>query len=64
MIQTTGDSGSGSFESRVYSAGPILSYTLGDPRNPLTFIAKYYEEFDAKNTFEVHPFDIAFTAKF
>lgn len=45
MIQTTGDSGSGarlgSFESRVYGAGPMLSYTLGDPRNPLTFIAKY-----------------------
>ena len=35
MIQTTGDSGSGarlgSFESRVFGAGPMLSYTLGDP---------------------------------
>ena len=68
MIQTTGDSGAGarlgSFESRVYGAGPILTYTMGDPRNPLTFIAKYYDEFDAKNTFEGHVFDVAFTAKF
>jgi hypothetical protein len=68
MIQTTGDSGSGarlgSFESRVFGAGPMLSYTLGDPRNPLTFIAKFYQEFDAKNTFEGHTFDLAFTAKF
>lgn len=68
MIQTTGDSGSGallgSFESRVFGAGPILSYTMGDPRNPITFIAKYYQEFDAKNTFEGHTFDLAFTAKF
>ncbi len=68
MIQTTPDSGAGarlgSFESRVYGVGPILTYMLGDPRNPLTFIAKYYEEFDAKNTFEGHVFDVAFTAKF
>jgi len=68
MIQTTGDSGSGaklgSFESRVYGAGPILTYTMGDPRNPLTFIAKYYQEFDAEHTFEGHTFDVAFTAKF
>jgi hypothetical protein len=68
MIQTTGDSGSGarlgSFESQVFGAGPMLSYTLGDPRNPLTFLVKYYQEFDAKNTFEGHTFDLAFTAKF
>jgi hypothetical protein len=68
MIQTTGDSGAGaklgSFESRVNGIGPLVSYTVGDPRNPLTFIAKYYEEFDAENTFEGHSFDIAFTAKF
>jgi hypothetical protein len=68
MIQTTGDSGSGarlgSFESRVFGAGPIVTYMLGDPRNPLTFIAKYYQEFDAKNTFEGHTFDLAVTAKF
>jgi len=68
MIQTTGDSGSGarlgSFESRVFGAGPMLSYTMGDPRNPITFLAKYYQEFDAKNTFEGHTFDLAFTAKF
>jgi hypothetical protein len=68
MIQTTGDSGSGaqlgSFESRVFGAGPIVSYMFGDLRNPLTFIAKYYQEFDAKNTFEGHAFDVAITAKF
>ena len=68
MIQTTGDSGAGarlgSFESRVYGAGPILSYTVGNPANGLTFIGKYYQEFDAKNTFEGHTFDLAFTAKF
>ena len=68
MIQTTGDSGAGarlgSFESRVYGAGPIVSYTLGDPRNGLTFIGKYYQEFYAENTFEGHTLDVAFTAKF
>ena len=68
MIQTTGDSGAGarlgSFESRVYGAGPIVTYMLGDPRNPLTFIAKYYQEFDAENTFEGHTLDVAFSAKF
>jgi hypothetical protein len=68
MIQTTGDSGAGarlgSFESRVYGAGPIVTYMLGDPRNPLTFIAKYYQEFDAENTFEGRTFDVAVTAKF
>jgi hypothetical protein len=68
MIQTTGDSGAGaqlgSFESRVFGAGPILSYMMGDLRNPLTFIAKYYEEFGAENTFEGRAFDIAVTAKF
>jgi hypothetical protein len=40
------------------------SFTRGDPRNPLTFIAKYYEEFEAKNTFEGRSFDIAETFKF
>jgi hypothetical protein len=68
MIQTTPDSGAGArlgaFESRVNGIGPLVTYTLGDPRNPLTFIAKYYEEFDAKNTFEGHSFTAAFTAKF
>ena len=68
MIQTTGDSGAGarlgSFESRVFSAGPIVSYTIGNPANGLTFIGKYYQEFDAKNTFEGNTFDFAFTAKF
>jgi hypothetical protein len=42
----------GSFESRVNGIGPIVNYTLGDPRNPLTFIGKYCQEFDAENTFE------------
>ena len=68
MIQTTGDSGAGarlgSFESRVYGAGPIVTYMLGDLRNPLTFIAKYYQEFDAENTFEGRAFDVAVTFKF
>ena len=68
MIQTTGDSGAGatlgSFESRVYGAGPIVTYMLGDPRNPLTFIAKYYREFDAENAFEGRTFDVAVTARF
>ena len=58
MIQTTGDSGAGAqlgnFVSRVNGIGPILTYTLGDPRNPLTFIGKYYQECDAENTFEGH----------
>jgi hypothetical protein len=68
MIQTTGDSGAGArlgaFESRVNGIGPLVSYTLGDPKDPLTFIAKYYKEFDAKNTFEGEAFDFAVTAKF
>jgi hypothetical protein len=54
----------GAFESRVYGAGPILSYTIGDPADGLTFIGKYYQEFDAKNTFEGHTLDLACTAKF
>jgi hypothetical protein len=54
----------GSFESRVNGIGPIVTYTLGDPRNPLTFIGKYYQEFDAENTFEGRAFDIAVTTKF
>jgi hypothetical protein len=69
MIQTTGDSGAGarlgSFESRVYGAGPIVTFTTSaDPTKALTFIVKYYQEFDAENTFEGHVFDVAFSAKF
>jgi hypothetical protein len=68
MIQTTGDSGAGarlgSFESRVFGGGPIVTYTIGNPANGLTFIGKYYQEFDAENTFEGHTLDVAFTAKF
>jgi hypothetical protein len=68
MIQTTPDTGAGArlgaFESRVNGIGPMLTYTLGDPKDPLTFIAKYYKEFDAENTFEGESFDIAVTAKF
>jgi hypothetical protein len=68
MIQTTGDSGAGarlgSFESRVFGAGPIVTYTIGDPANGLTFIGKYYKEFDAENTFEGESFDFAVAAKF
>ena len=45
-------------------ANLFLSYTVGNPANGLTFIGKYYQEFDAKNTFEGNAFDIAFTAKF
>ena len=50
--------------SRVNDIGPLITYTLGDPKNPLTFIGKYYQEFEAKNTFEGRSFDIAVTAKF
>ena len=39
-------------------------YMVGDPRNPLTFIAKYYKEFDAKNAFEGETFDVAVSFKF
>ncbi len=57
MIQTTGDSGAGAqlgaFESRVYGAGPILTYTLGDnPVTALTLVAKWYHDFGARRTFE------------
>lgn len=68
MIQTTGDSGAGallgSFKSQVYGAGPVVTYTMGDPKNPLTLIAKYYKEFDAENTFEGEAFDLAVSFKF
>ena len=69
MIQTTGDSGAGArlgdFKSRVFGVGPILTYTMGaGTPTPLTFIAKYYKEFDAKNTFEGEVWDVAFSFKF
>jgi len=69
MIQVTGDSGAGarlgSFESRVYGAGPIVTYTLGaGTPTPLTLIAKWYKEFDAENTFEGDVIDAAASFKF
>jgi hypothetical protein len=69
MIQTTGDSGSGaklgSFESKVYGAGPIVTYTLGaGTPTPLTLLAKWYAEFDAENTFEGNTVDVAASFKF
>ena len=69
MIQTTGDSGSGarlgSFESCVYGVGPIVSFTTSaDPTKALTVLAKWYQEFDAKNTFEGNTFDLAVSFKF
>ena len=67
-IQATPDSGAGaqlgSFESRVNGIGPLVTYTLGDPKNPRTLIGKFYQEFDAKNTFAGRAFDIAATFKF
>jgi hypothetical protein len=68
MIQTTGDSGAGarlgSFESRVYGAGPIVTYTLGQGISALTLIAKWYAEFGAENTFEGNTVDVAASFKF
>ncbi len=68
MIQTTGDSGAGArlgdFKSRVYGAGPIVTYTIGEPTNPLTVFFKYYKEFEARNTFEGEIFDAGFSFKF
>lgn len=69
MIQTTGDSGAGarlgSFESRVFSVGPILTFTTSaDPTKALTVIVKGYHEFDAKNTFEGDVVDAAVSFKF
>jgi hypothetical protein len=64
MIQTTPDSGPGArlgaFESEVYGAGPIITYTSGG----LTVLAKWYAEFDAVNTFEGNTVDAAVTFKF
>jgi hypothetical protein len=64
MIQTTPDSGTGArlgaFESKVYGAGPIVTYTRGG----LTLLAKWYTEFDAENTFEGNIVDAAATFKF
>ncbi|MGE5260120.1 MAG: transporter, partial [Actinomycetota bacterium] len=69
MIQTTGDSGSGarfgSFESRVYGVGPIVSFTTSaDPSKALTVLAKWYSEFDAEHTFEGNTVDVAVSFKF
>jgi hypothetical protein len=69
MIQTTPDSGRGAvlgtFESRVYGAGPILTYSLRpESPTPLTFIAKWYHEFGAENTFEGNIVDVAATFRF
>lgn len=69
MIQTTGDSGAGarlgSFESKVYGLGPIVTYTLGaGTPTPLTLLAKWYTEFDAENTFEGNTVDVAATFRF
>jgi hypothetical protein len=69
MIQTTGDSGAGarlgSFESRVYGAGPIVTFTTSaDPAKALTILAKWYHEFDAENTFEGNVVDVAVSFKF
>jgi hypothetical protein len=64
MIQTTPDSGAGArlgaFESRVYGAGPIVTYSMGG----LTLLAKWYTEFDAENTFEGNAVDAAASFKF
>jgi hypothetical protein len=69
MIQTTPDSGAGarlgSFESKVYGIGPILTVTLGGTTAaPLTLLVKWYHEFDAENTFEGNVVDGAFSLKF
>jgi hypothetical protein len=68
MIQTTADSGAGArlgaFKSQVFGAGPILTYTIGEPTKPLTVIVKYYKEFEARNTFEGEILDAAFSFKF
>ena len=64
MIQTTPDSGTGArfgaFESEVYGAGPIITYSMGG----LTLLAKWYAEFGAENTFEGNVVDAAATFKF
>ena len=52
------------FKSQVFGAGPILTYTIGEPTNPLTVIVKYYKEFEARNTFEGEIFDAGVTFKF
>jgi hypothetical protein len=64
MIQTTPDSGRGArlgaFESEVYGAGPIITYSMGG----LTLLAKWYAEFGAENTFEGNTVDAAASFKF
>lgn len=64
MIQTTPDSGRGArlgaFESEVYGAGPIVTFSMGG----LTLLAKWYAEFGAENTFEGNTVDAAASFKF
>ncbi len=38
--------------------------TSADPTKALTVLAKWYQEFDAKNTFEGNTFDLAVSFKF
>jgi hypothetical protein len=38
----------GANEAQIYGAGPIRTYSFGDPRDPLTFVAKYFREFGAE----------------
>lgn len=68
MIQTTADSGAGARlganEAQIYAAGPIVTYSFGDPKDPLTFVAKYFREFGAERTFEGDVVDLAFSFKF
>ena len=69
MIQVTGDSGAGArlgaHESRVYSVGPILTFTTSaDPTKALTILAKWYHEFDAENTLEGDVVDFAVSFRF
>ena len=68
MIQTTPTQvparGSAPSSSKVYGAGPIVTYTLGQGISALTLIAKWYAEFGAENTFEGNTVDVAATFKF
>ena len=68
IIQTTADSGVGARlganEAQIYAAGPIITYSFGDSRDPPTFVAKYFREFGAERTFEGDVLDVAFSFKF
>jgi hypothetical protein len=48
--------GAGSLRAEVFGIGPVASYTTKIGNSPVTFKAKYFHEFEARNRFEADVF--------